>query len=109
MRNKLYHGWKRVPSVIRKPIVMVLGLLLVILAGLTGPLPGPGGIPLFLVAIALLATEFTWAAQVRDKVLQIIHFLGKKIKKYPKISTVIIAFCVAGAATGYYFLFKYIL
>ncbi|MGI5952267.1 MAG: PGPGW domain-containing protein [Brooklawnia sp.] len=41
--------------------VGVLGAALVIAAPLTGWLPGPGGIPLFLAGMALLSTEFIWA------------------------------------------------
>ncbi len=41
--------------------VGVLGALLMIAAGLTGWLPGPGGIPLFLLGLAVWASEFRWA------------------------------------------------
>lgn len=44
--------------------VAVAGLLLMIGAILTGPLPGPGGIPLFLVGLAVWASEFEWAQGV---------------------------------------------
>lgn len=44
--------------------VGVAGLFFVILAGLTGPLPGPGGIPLLLVGLAIWASEFEWAQRV---------------------------------------------
>lgn len=41
--------------------VAVAGALLIILGGLTGPVPGPGGIPLVLLGIAVWASEFEWA------------------------------------------------
>lgn len=41
--------------------VALLGLLLMIAAAITGPLPGPGGIPLFLLGLAVWASEFDWA------------------------------------------------
>ncbi|GAB3623099.1 hypothetical protein GCM10027418_11810 [Mariniluteicoccus endophyticus] len=41
--------------------VAVVGLLLMVGAALTGPLPGPGGIPLFLLGLAVWASEFEWA------------------------------------------------
>ncbi|GAB3715122.1 PGPGW domain-containing protein [Mariniluteicoccus flavus] len=44
--------------------VGIAGLLLMIAAGLTGPLPGPGGIPLFLLGLAVWASEFEWAQNV---------------------------------------------
>lgn len=44
--------------------VGLAGLLLMIGAILTGPLPGPGGIPLFLLGLAVWASEFEWAQSV---------------------------------------------
>jgi Kef-type K+ transport system membrane component KefB len=41
--------------------VDVLGYLLIIAAGLTGWLPGPGGIPLLILGLSLLATNHEWA------------------------------------------------
>lgn len=57
--------------------VAVLGLLMMIVAGLTGPLPGPGGIPLFLLGLAVWASEFEWANRVMDWFKkQFDHYLG---------------------------------
>src|SRR4051795_13051118 len=47
--------------------VGLLGMLLLALAVVTGPLPGPGGIPLALLALAVLASEFAWAARLLDR------------------------------------------
>lgn len=44
--------------------VMVAGLALMVGAVVTGPLPGPGGIPLFLLGLAVWASEFEWAHRV---------------------------------------------
>jgi uncharacterized protein (TIGR02611 family) len=41
--------------------VAIAGAMLIILGVLTGPLPGPGGIPLVLLGIAVWASEFAWA------------------------------------------------
>ncbi len=42
-------------------VVALAGLALVVLGFLTGPLPGPGGIPLVLLGLAIWASEFEWA------------------------------------------------
>jgi Putative transmembrane protein (PGPGW) len=47
--------------------VGVLGGALVVLSVLTGWLPGPGGIPLFLAGLAVLASEFAWARRLLDR------------------------------------------
>lgn len=39
----------------------ILGALLIIIAPVLGPLPGPGGIPLFLAGLGLLALNNEWA------------------------------------------------
>lgn len=44
--------------------VGIAGLFLMIAAILLGPLPGPGGIPLFLLGLAVWASEFGWAQNV---------------------------------------------
>lgn len=45
--------------------VGVLGIALMVIAPFTGVLPGPGGIPIFLLGVALLATEFVWAKSLK--------------------------------------------
>lgn len=46
------------------------GYLLIILAGLTGWLPGPGGIPLFIAGLGLLSINNKWAKDLREYVLK---------------------------------------
>lgn len=48
-------------SAVYRVIIAIIGVIFIIAAGLTGWLPGPGGIPLFLAGMAILATEFRWA------------------------------------------------
>ena len=48
----------------------LLGLLLVLLGLLTGAFPGPGGIPLVLIGVALWSTEFRWARRLRHWFMQ---------------------------------------
>jgi uncharacterized protein (TIGR02611 family) len=44
--------------------VGVLGLLLIALGFVSGPIPGPGGIPLILLGLAVWSSEFEWAHQL---------------------------------------------
>jgi hypothetical protein len=46
------------------------GYLLIIAAALTGWLPGPGGIPLFIAGLGLLSINNDWARRLRDYLLQ---------------------------------------
>ncbi len=49
--------------------VAIAGVLVMLLAVISGPLPGPGGIPLFLIGVAILASEFSWAKKLAELVL----------------------------------------
>lgn len=62
--------FKRLPERVRKPIVLIVGITLVLASGLFGWIPGPGGIPLFLAGVAILATEYDWAERLKQRVLQ---------------------------------------
>ena len=44
--------------------VAVAGLLLVCLGFVSGPIPGPGGIPLVLLGLAIWSSEFEWALRL---------------------------------------------
>ena len=44
--------------------VGIAGTLMIALGIITGPLPGPGGIPLVLLGLAIWASEFEWAHKV---------------------------------------------
>ena len=46
----------------------IAGVGLIILSVLTGWIPGPGGIPLFLAGLALLAINHEWARRLLHKV-----------------------------------------
>jgi uncharacterized protein (TIGR02611 family) len=41
--------------------VAIAGLLMICLGFVSGPLPGPGGIPLVLLGLAIWSSEFEWA------------------------------------------------
>lgn len=43
------------------------GLLLIALGLMTGPLPGPGGIPLVLLGLAVWSSEFEWAHKLMQR------------------------------------------
>jgi hypothetical protein len=91
------HRWKRVPNSVRKPVVLIIGALFILAAAATGWLPGPGGIPLFLIGVAILATEFEWAERLRDHILEVIRYLGGLWRAHKIIGTIIIVCCAAGA------------
>ncbi|HSU35841.1 MAG TPA: PGPGW domain-containing protein [Propionibacteriaceae bacterium] len=42
-------------------VVGIAGLLMICLGFISGPIPGPGGIPLVLLGLAIWSSEFKWA------------------------------------------------
>jgi hypothetical protein len=57
--------WFIIPKAFRKPLVFVVGLLLILVSPVVGSIPGPGGIIVFLAGIGILATEFDWAENLK--------------------------------------------
>lgn len=74
--------------------VGVLGLLMMVAAALTGWLPGPGGIPLFLLGLAVWASEFEWA----HRLLSVFTRWFEKFKAMPtrwkQVITVVTIICI---------------
>jgi hypothetical protein len=100
--DSLKARWKRLPVTIRKPIVLTVGMFFVILSPFTGVLPGHGWIPVFLIGVAILATEYEWAQRIRDPILHWIHIAGSAWRRHKVIGTLLI---VGLAAT--FFSFSY--
>lgn len=94
--KQLNQRWQSVPATIRKPVVLTVGLLVVIASPFTGVLPGPGGIPVFLIGVAILATEFEWAKRIRDWVLKWVQIGGTAWRKHKVIGTMLIIIVAAG-------------
>lgn len=87
--HRVRHHWRRTPRIVRLPIVFIVGWV-VVLAGMVMLLtPGPGWAAIFL-GFAILATEFTSAAKVRDWLVQnlkaIIAWLQQTWKRITKKS-----------------------
>lgn len=56
--------WQRLPAVVRKPLVLIIGSTVVIIGLALLILPGPGWAAIFL-GFAILSTEFAFAESVR--------------------------------------------
>lgn len=54
-------------------VIGVLGTLCIIAGAITGPLPGPGGIPLVLLGLAIWASEFAWARRLLEWFKRKVH------------------------------------
>lgn len=66
---------------IRKVSIFVVGWVIVIVGLVLVPLPGPGWAIVF-VGLSLLATEFAWAARLKDRVQQWLAAWVEKIQAW---------------------------
>ena len=55
--------------------IALLGLILLLVAAVTGPIPGPGGIPIALLGIAVWSSEFEWAQRL-------MYWFKAQLKRY---------------------------
>lgn len=69
--------------------VGVLGALMIIAAPILGPLPGPGGIPLVLLGLAVWSSEFSWAKRLAV-------WFKAKVAQYRQLSRTRKVFIVLG-------------
>lgn len=97
MKERLLPRWKKVPRHIRRPIVLTVGLFFILLSGSIGWLPGPGGIPLFLLGIAILSSEFHWAERVKQSILSHVHAAGSWMRTHKVFSSIIL---ISGASVS---------
>lgn len=104
--HKLKRWWEQVPATIRRPVVFLVGAVFILAAALTGWLPGPGGIPLFLVGVAILATEFEQAQRFRDWILRYIERFGKWLKAHKILGTILLLLAALAAVSISVLLYK---
>lgn len=88
--QRMKRAWKHLPNRPRRALTFILGMLLVIASPIFGAIPGPGGMILFLLGIAILATEFTWAERVRDLILSFLSSISLYIRRHPRFSSLLI-------------------
>ena len=50
----------------RQILAFLLGVFLIAVSPLVGTIPGPGGIAVFVLGTAVLASEFDWAESVKN-------------------------------------------
>jgi uncharacterized protein (TIGR02611 family) len=79
-REKLHHSWKLLPHPIRWVVVATFGGTLLLLGIIFLVLPGPG-LPLVILGLAILASEFAWAQYMLNQVRQRSQAVAQKTKE----------------------------
>jgi uncharacterized protein (TIGR02611 family) len=82
--------------------VGVAGLFLICLGFVSGPLPGPGGIPLVLLGLAIWSSEFEWA----NRLMAWFKLQLKRYQAWPRRTKVLfwLAFFAVCGSIGYSYL-----
>lgn len=109
VKQRFKFAWQRLPNKLRRGLTLVLGVLLIVTAGLVGWIPGPGGTVIFLLGIAVLATEFTWAERVRDFIIKLLKDIAALIRRYPLWSLLMLSVGVLVGAYLVYFFYTRVL
>ena len=65
-------------------VVGFVGIALMVLAATIGWLPGPAGIPLFLLGLAILASEFEWAHRLLQRAKVEARKLEERARRQPR-------------------------
>jgi hypothetical protein len=100
----------------KRILIDAVGFGLMIIAPFLGWLPGPGGIPLFLIGLSLVATNHEWAASLlKDFDKRRVEFTERYLMASPRVSLAIdisgiLVICAAAylALTAPHFLIRLI-
>ena len=79
-KEKLHDSWKHLPHPIRWVVVATIGGTLVVLGIVFLVLPGPG-LPLVIVGLAILASEFAWAQYMLNQIKERSQAMAQKTKE----------------------------
>lgn len=61
-------------------VVGTLGTLLILAGFVTGPIPGPGGVPLVLLGLAVWSSEFRWAHRLMNRFRRVLQ----QLRRWPR-------------------------
>jgi uncharacterized protein (TIGR02611 family) len=70
----------------RRHLVICFGLLIMMIGLILMPVPGPGGTPVFLAGLAILATKFKWARDFLGKFKDAYGRMGKRKRRILTVS-----------------------
>jgi len=80
LRRKISNVWRQLPHPLRWVVVATVGTSLVLLGIVFVFIPGPG-LPLIVLGVAILATEFAWAQVVYIRIKNETDKLTARAKK----------------------------
>lgn len=109
MRETLLARWRSVPRPIRKSVVLTIGFTLIAIGGVLIILPGPFTLPFVIAGIAILSSEFVWAANLMERGHQATALAKGWIGRIPTPWIVVIAVWVAvavGVAAWWWFVHR---
>jgi hypothetical protein len=95
-------------SVFKRLAYDTLGVLLIIISPLLGWLPGPGGIPIFLAGLRLLAIHHPSADRLQKKIVKEGYAFFKKLfTKHPVVQAIYDFFSAVLIFGGFYLINTY--
>ncbi len=67
MRRAVAARWRALPAPMRKSVVLTIGITLLTIGAALVILPGPFTLPFVIAGIAVLSSEFVWAARLLER------------------------------------------
>jgi uncharacterized protein (TIGR02611 family) len=109
LRESVEDRWRWRAKIRRNPyqlrayrvVVALVGLFFVALGFVSGPLPGPGGIPLVLLGLAVWSSEFIWAQHVMAWFKEQLHRFRSWSRPKQTLAWVVFFACCGAFGYGY--------
>ncbi len=106
MSKKMEKAQKKNRPLWQRILIDIAGFGLIIISPLTGFLPGPGGIPIFLAGLGLVSLNHEWAANLLKNIEEKwLAAIDKLLLAHPKVSRAIDILCVVAITAGLYISF----
>lgn len=94
-------------KILKRWLTIVVGVLITIIGVILMPVPGPGGTPVTLAGLAILASELPFARKLKEKLLAFRAHYYDKLPKHQQRAAVagVFVFYLLTSTAGY-FVFK---
>jgi len=106
MDSGLSRRWRSLPGPVRKSVVLTIGLTLFVIGAVLVILPGPFSLPFVIAGLAILSSEFLWAARLMERGQASVVAARKWVGRVPTPALITVGLFVflAICATAYWWL-----
>ena len=92
-------------NLIRRIFTIVIGCGVVLLGIVIMPIPGPGGLPIVLAGLAILATEVPFAKKIMEKLKALKAKYFDSMSPHKRVTFILVSLFISAITTTGMFLF----